>query len=107
MSAPKGYVVTCACCKQAFEAVQANQYYCSACRAKYGRSVYNHGAAQERQREDRAALSKGRKCGKIISNNVIMSALTKPDGCSDVRWRIELRRRQNESYYGNYGDVVK
>lgn len=28
-----------------------------------------------------------------VSNAKIMSARTKPDGVSDVRWRIELRRR--------------
>lgn len=28
-----------------------------------------------------------------VSNSMIMRAYTKPEGVSDVRWRIELRRR--------------
>ena len=28
---------------------------------------------------------------------------TKPDCVSDIRWRIELRRRQNPEYYHTYG----
>lgn len=36
-----------------------------------------------------SAMNKTRQ----VSNAKIMSARTKPDGVSDVRWRIELRRR--------------
>lgn len=35
-----------------------------------------------------------------VSNRTIMSARDKPPGCSDVRWRMELRRRLNKEYYG-------
>ena len=36
-----------------------------------------------------------------VSVAVIMNARGKPKGVSDVRWRIELRRRANKQRYSN------
>jgi len=41
-----------------------------------------------------------------ISTNEIMKAKKKPLGCSDIRWRIELRRRMNTDYYATAGALV-
>ena len=38
-------------------------------------------------------LSAAHKCSRIVSEDVIRRARKKPAGVSDVRWRIELRRR--------------
>jgi hypothetical protein len=40
-----------------------------------------------------------------VSDDALMSARKKPRGCSDVRWRIELRRRRNAAFYGLFGDM--
>ncbi len=39
--------------------------------------------------------------GKPISNKVLMQATKKPKRCSDVRWRIELKRR---AYIRRWGE---
>lgn len=41
-----------------------------------------------------------------ISDDLIMSAKSQPKGCSDVRWRIELRRRARSEYYQCCGDAL-
>ena len=38
--------------------------------------------------------------GKPISNEVLMKATKKPKRCSDVRWRIELKRRAYAARWG-------
>lgn len=40
------------------------------------------------------AANGGPREGKPLTDGTIMSAKTKPEGCSDVRWRIELKRRR-------------
>ena len=47
----------------------------------------------------RAELTRPNKCGRIVPPEVIMAAKRRPDGCSDVRWRIELRRRADKERY--------
>ena len=54
------------------------------------RRVYAH-----MERDFSAAI----KAATPISLWYIMNARRKPEGVSDVRWRIELRRRQNPGYY--------
>ena len=39
-----------------------------------------------------------------MSPTELAKARTKPAGCSDVRWRIELRRRRSVSYFSAYGE---
>ena len=38
--------------------------------------------------------------GKPISSEVLMRATKKPKRCSDVRWRIELKRRAYVAQWG-------
>lgn len=44
-------------------------------------------------------LSAAHKCSRIVSEATIRSARKKPAGVSDVRWRIELRRRASPEWY--------
>lgn len=39
-----------------------------------------------------------------MSPTELAKARTKPAGCSDVRWRIELRRRRSVPYFSAYGE---
>lgn len=59
-----------------------------------------------RQLSDKKLLSLGLECSRVVSNNEIMKAKKKPKGVSDIRWRIELRRRANSSYYSKFGEAV-
>ena len=38
--------------------------------------------------------------GNPVTNRVIMMATKKPKRCSDVRWRIELKRRAYVAQWG-------
>lgn len=39
------------------------------------------------------------KCAETVPNHIIMQARRKPAGVSDIRWRMELRRRANPDQY--------
>ena len=38
--------------------------------------------------------------GKSVSNDILFKATKKPKRCSDVRWRIELKRRAYVAQWG-------
>ena len=38
--------------------------------------------------------------GVPVSNDILFKATTKPKRCSDVRWRIELKRRAYAARWG-------
>ena len=42
----------------------------------------------------------------LLSADELAVSRTKPKGVSDVRWRIELRRRQSPEYFRDYGITV-
>lgn len=44
-------------------------------------------------------LSAAHRVSTLVSPDAIMSAKRKPKGVSDVRWRIELRRRADPGRY--------
>lgn len=44
-------------------------------------------------------LWQAHKCAELTPNEKIMRARRKPAGVSDVRWRMELRRRANADHY--------
>ena len=44
-------------------------------------------------------LWQAHKCAETVPNHIIMRARRKPAGVSDVRWRMELRRRANPGQY--------
>ena len=99
---------TCPECGAAFMPDHGNQVCCS------------RGCNESRQRRLHAKSSRARRAdkNKYISNDlrnfrnlmekiapvsveIIMKARKKPKGVSDVRWRIELRRRANKKRYSN------
>lgn len=41
---------------------------------------------------------------KTLTVKTIQQARTKPKNCSDVRWRIELRRRKKAEYFNAIPD---
>lgn len=45
-------------------------------------------------------------CTKILSLDTVMNAPCRPRGCSEVRWRCELRRRANPEYYAQFGVML-
>ena len=51
-------------------------------------------------------LTAAHKFANTTTNDTIMSAARKPKGVSDVRWRIELRRRANPLRYALLGRRV-
>lgn len=55
---------------------------------------------------DKERLRIGMSCARIVSNAEIMKATKKPAGVSDIRWKMELRRRRNKAYYAMSGDAV-
>ena len=63
--------------------------------AAYRRAAYK--SSREKQ------LAEAHACARPVSNDWICSAPEKPAGVSDVRWRIELRRRANPGYYAICG----
>ena len=44
-------------------------------------------------------LAQAMECSRTTSNKTISCATEKPAGVSDVRWRMELRRRADPDYY--------
>ena len=46
------------------------------------------------------------QCSLPVDNAVIKRARRKPKDVSDVRWRMELRRRAREDYYSQAGEFV-
>lgn len=43
----------------------------------------------------------------VLALETITHATKRPEGCSAVRWRIELRRRANPQRYADYGIDVE
>lgn len=67
-----------------------------------GREKYSMTAFQRRTGCSEWA-ARGFQCeefSRTASPSAIMSAKKKPKNCSDVRWRIELRRRQQAKELG-------
>ena len=89
----------CPECGAAFLPQSKTQVCCSKeCQKKRRRRLGNESESRRRARQPRdfrAAL----RAATPISTECIMNARRKPANCSAVRWRIELRRRQNPGYY--------
>lgn len=62
-------------------------------RAKHRKSV------QDKLKRNPRAFGAALKATAPVTQEVLMQARKKPANCSAVRWRIELRRRQNPGYY--------
>jgi hypothetical protein len=76
------------CCSKECQK-KRHRRYCAA----YRKSKQN--ALKRNPRDFEAAL----KATTLVTLEVLMRARRKPRNCSAVRWRIELRRRQNPGYY--------
>ena len=52
----------------------------------------------------RKHYAKNADCTKAgVSFSELRKARKKPKGISDIRWRLELRRRENPEYYAEFG----
>lgn len=58
-----------------------------------------------REKKEKHELADAHQCSTLVSNNVIMLSRRKPRGVSDIRWRVELRRRLNPERYA-YAEVM-
>ena len=55
----------------------------------------------------RKRYAKNADCTKAgVSFRELRNARKKPKGTSDIRWRLELRRRANPEYYAQFGVMV-
>ncbi len=90
---------SCAVCGAELTVGPSNRKYCSrACRAKAElaakRKSYNNKTSAANR-----AFTQAWSCGHLTPNSEIMKARRKPRDVSDIRWRIELRRRASPQYY--------
>lgn len=103
----KTYTIRCRLCERDFEVVGYRRRaltrlcpYCAEVVAKVRHRVRD--ARRARGGAKTAPCHRGPY--DQVSDDALMSARKKPRGCSDVRWRIELRRRRNAAFYGLFGD---
>ena len=108
----KTHVAECDICGKKFEAKANNAKYCEKCRIIALNRYYKKESYKETKRRRKEMTKKfaalvdkpvNLDIGKLVGTKVIRSAKKKPAGVSDVRWRIELRRRQASEYYSQFG----
>ena len=88
----------CPECGAAFTPQSKTQVCCSTeCQKKRSRRLENE--SHRRSAAHRKASEDALKATTPVTQEVLMHARKKPRNCSAVRWRIELRRRQNPGYY--------
>lgn len=94
----------CPICGAEFERSHSNQRYCS---KKCYKKAWKQNKAEKRQHIKKAGhmLADAHQCVRIVDNETIMRSRRKPKGVSDVRWRMELRRRLNPEKYA-YAETV-
>ena len=90
----------CAECGAKFTPKVHNQNYCS---QKCSKAAENRRWRSKHGRRDLAA--EAHQCGHLASNETIMYSRNRPNGVSDVRWRMELRRRACPERYEMVGRV--
>ena len=49
------------------------------------------------------AAAEAMRCTRLVANSTIMLSRRKPKDVSDIRWRMELRRRLNPDKYAYAG----
>lgn len=107
----------CPICGAEFSSAFPFQKFCSK-RCKIRNGYKTETARRRRQREECAAefaaaaphrarqdVTLAHQCARLMSNELICRARQKPEGVSDVRWRIELRRRESPEYFAAAGTV--
>ena len=81
-----------------------NPYYLGAfhrtCKACVNR---NRPADTKEWRVAMKTVAEAHRAASVTSDAKLATAKTKPPRTSDVRWRIELRRRANAAYFADYG----
>lgn len=103
----------CPECGAAFTPQSKTQVCCSKeCQQKRCR---RHDNESRRRAKHRKSVQLKRNLGGFgaalkatapVTQEVLMCARQKPANCSDVRWRIELRRRANAEYFRVCGDSL-
>lgn len=93
----------CAECGVEFTPRDKRQKYCSKQCAK---KSAKHSRGRELSIKDKKELADAMRCTRLASNAEIMRVRKKPKGVSDVRWRIELRRRANPKLYAMVDEGV-
>lgn len=94
----------CAVCGAEFTPKAPNQNYCS----QRGQKKAAYRRNKRRGRVSTSAARVAQHAWHVsapVSNATIMFARTKPANTSEVRWRIELRRRANPERYEMVGRV--
>ena len=88
----------CPECGAAFTPQSKTQVCCSKeCQQK--RNKRHELESRLRHAKHRKSVQAALKATAPVTQEVLMHARRKPVNCSAVRWRIELRRRQNPGYY--------
>lgn len=93
----------CIDCGAEFECfdTRSRRMLCEAC-AK----IHSADSKKRYRNRDMSILSRSKDAIMDVSNEDIMRAKTKPAGVSDARWRIELRRREDDEFYRQFGIPV-
>ncbi len=87
----EGVTAKCAFCGAEFLRRRGtNRIYCS---AECGKKAHS--------------LSRRTREPEAVSAETLRTARTEPRATSDVRWRIELRRRARAKYFLDFGDPVQ
>ncbi len=90
----------CEGCGAEFEPKRGNQVFCS------HRCSRNAKARRDRNRSVRE-VEHALAVSRPVPTAQLMKAPCKPANTSDVRWRIELRRRANSRHYAEFGEVLR
>jgi len=69
--------------------------------------AFKRAKEREEKKQESEVLHSANEAIAQFSMKTLSCAKTKPSWCSDIRWRIELRRRKNAFYYRNFGDRCK
>jgi len=92
----------CVVCGAAFTPSSNGQRTCSAGCART--QLQRTKAAWNRMNRDRIrrgeiSVLEAERAGEIVSPRLLAKAHRRPKGVSEVRWRMELRRRENGDYF--------
>ena len=93
----------CAVCGAEFAPTRPAKKYCS---AKCAREANQRRWRLRGETREERELEHARAKSRPVSNYELMHARTKPANTSEVRWRMELRRRANARLYAEFGEVL-
>lgn len=101
---PKRTVV-CMDCGTKFEVPKdSKRMYCSACISVHA-AIRKAAKQREERRLMRDIMKDVNDCAwDYCSAQDIMRAEHRPSGCSERRWRMEMKRRADRDYFAIYGE---